>query len=408
MLRIVFVFLLLIPGAAQRAPFEAFRPIARLPKVELLAEISGIVASRENLGCYWVHGDKGDRAFLTAIDLKGRVVQRFHVKGAKSKDWEDIAYGPGPRMGRGCLYIGDFGNNNKKRKKLALLRIAEPVIGLPDQGVRSLRGVDRFRFRYPDGKTHDAETLLIDPVDGSPYILTKEEGATAYLYRYPLPLEIKGTKTLLLAMRFMHVRPKFSGGDVSADGSSVVVRNRRSVFFYSRPQGTPFAAAFTGRAMGLSGSRQGNAEAIAFRADGSGLVAVSEADEALVWASRAVVCLQPSMQWRLSGGGVGLGSGSRPRIGLHRAPVLAGPATDLGLWAARPGDVAWIAFEARGQLPGLETALLRIAVGAKGRGRTQLGGLPTERSLYGAQWALRAVTLGGVSRRVAVRSARAQ
>ena len=142
-----------------------------------------------------------------------------------------------------------------------------------------IQNIEIFAFRYPN-QTHDAETLLIDPVDGRPYILTKESkpSTTAYLYGYPMPLDPSNIKTLTLDRTFSHPAPRFSGGDVSSDGRWIVVRNNDDVFTYLRGVPTSgFGAGFVNIFCQFSADKQGNAESITISADGTKLWCVSEA-----------------------------------------------------------------------------------------------------------------------------------
>ena len=85
----------------ERAPWPGigeFLPAvqAGVIRSELMREISGIVASRQNPGVLWVHNDSGDRPRIYAIDTKGDLLGICNVGGATERDWEDIAIGPGP------------------------------------------------------------------------------------------------------------------------------------------------------------------------------------------------------------------------------------------------------------------------------------------------------------------------
>ena len=98
---------------------------------------------------------------------------------------------------------------------------------------------------------------MIDPVDGRPYILTKESkpSTTAYLYSYPLPLDPRNIKTLKLERTFPHPKPRFSAGDVSSDGRWILARNAN--YFYTYWRGDPtksFAAAFSNLTCRFDGS----------------------------------------------------------------------------------------------------------------------------------------------------------
>ncbi|NLT76895.1 MAG: hypothetical protein GXX98_10255, partial [Planctomycetes bacterium] len=69
---------------------------AGIVRTPLIQEASGLVASRKNPGVLWVHNDSGDTARVFAIDTRGNLLGVCSVTGAKARDWEDIAIGPGP------------------------------------------------------------------------------------------------------------------------------------------------------------------------------------------------------------------------------------------------------------------------------------------------------------------------
>src|ERR1044071_2795033 len=101
------------------------KKIANL-KDAAVRESSGLVASRTTPGIYWTHNDSGDGPFLYAFDERGQSRGVWKVTGAKAKDWEGIAAGPGPDPSRKYLYIGDIGDNGERRAEILIYRVAEP------------------------------------------------------------------------------------------------------------------------------------------------------------------------------------------------------------------------------------------------------------------------------------------
>jgi len=103
--------------AAQVPEFLSGRRVGTV-QTELIHEASGIAASRKNPGVLWVHNDSGDSARLYAVNLEGKLVAVCRIKGARARDWEDIAVGPGPGPRQDYLYIGDIGDNGAKHKSI--------------------------------------------------------------------------------------------------------------------------------------------------------------------------------------------------------------------------------------------------------------------------------------------------
>src|SRR5262245_36071434 len=123
--------------------------IIAMVEIPGLDESSGLVASRKHRGIFWSHNDGEGGPYLYAFDRAGKSRGKFLVSGAGMYDWEDIAIGP-----RNHLYVGDIGDNARRRKEITIYRIPEPH---PSDRVSA--AVNKIRLRYPNG-AHDAEALL--------------------------------------------------------------------------------------------------------------------------------------------------------------------------------------------------------------------------------------------------------
>ncbi len=242
-----------------------------------LAEISGMTPSRTGRGFWWVHNDSGDRARIYVVDLKGDLRARFTVTGARNRDWEDMAHGPG-RDGKPALYIGDIGDNGRVRNDLTLYRVKEPDLskgvkdGVTDQA-------ESFPFRYPDGR-HDAESLIVDPKSGRPYLVTKTFSPPCGVYRFPMPLK-PNQRVTLEQVEGKAVEPiskllLTTGAAVSPDGRRVVVRTYFTAVEMVRADGGNFESIFnsTPTPIKIAAERQG--EAISYSADGRAIATTSE------------------------------------------------------------------------------------------------------------------------------------
>ncbi len=260
-----------------------------------LIEISGLAASRRNEGVLWAHNDSGDTARVFAVGTAGEHLGAFSLAGAQAVDWEDMALGPGPQEGIDYLYLGDIGDNGEQRSEIVVYRVPEPDVtsgGTPATSDRP--GVETLTLRYPD-RAHDAETLLVDPVDGDLLIVTKEvSGSNALVFRAPPALAAGSTTTLeqvgAIDFRSLPARPlplsppTFvaglghlpTGGDVSPEGDVVAIRTYSTVWLWERPEGAPLWEAFTSTPCEGPSAVEPQGEAVAFLADGSGYVTVSE------------------------------------------------------------------------------------------------------------------------------------
>jgi hypothetical protein len=240
-----------------------------------LTETSGIAASTTNAGVLWAHNDSGDTARVFAMTSSGAHLGSFALDGAAAIDWEDMAIGPGPLPGSRYLYVGDLGDNQRVRASVVVYRVPEPGIDpqQPPGDGQTLAGVVALELRYPDG-AHDAEALLVDPATGDLVIVTKEASGQAGVYTHPAGATgetLSRQDPLVLGSGVL-----VTGGDVSPDGESVVLRTYTSVLVFPRPAGRPLHEALAAsRCTGASAAEQ-QGEAIAITADSRGYVTISE------------------------------------------------------------------------------------------------------------------------------------
>lgn len=256
---------------------------------QAVKESSGIAASRRNTEILWTHNDSGDGPFLYAFDRQGRHRGVWRVSGAEAEDWEDMAIGPGPRPGQSYIYVGDIGDNSRKRNQITVYRVAEPAVASrdansTDKNPKATETTEAIRLKYPDGK-YDAETLLVHPATADIYIITKAMAAAARVYKVRAPKPRSGVLTLRYVgeVRFPNLLSGFiTGGDISPDGHRVALCDYLGACELVLPQGRELAfdeiwkqspvAIAIGDYRG--GRRQG--EAICFRPDGRALLATSE------------------------------------------------------------------------------------------------------------------------------------
>jgi hypothetical protein len=248
--------------------------------VQGLTEASGIAGSGRNLGVLWTHNDGGQPRFF-ALSTNGLLAATFRID-LELGDVEDIAVGPGPAEGQTYLYLGDIGGNAggaSTRQSVQIIRIPEPVVDLGwTNGPRALsfEGAESFTLVYPDGG-HDAEALLVDPVSKDILVATKENGGSR-LYRVNLsaatnnailPLEL--AQTVLLS--------DVSAGDISADGTQIVLRSEEVALIWTRCDNEAISAALArpGQLIPIIGPpTEPNGEAIGLLRDATGYVTISE------------------------------------------------------------------------------------------------------------------------------------
>ncbi len=63
--------------------------------------------------------DSGNDNILFRLDHLGNIIEEITIPGAHNIDWEDLTYDH-----NNTIYIGDFGNNNNKRKDLIIYKVS--------------------------------------------------------------------------------------------------------------------------------------------------------------------------------------------------------------------------------------------------------------------------------------------
>jgi hypothetical protein len=251
-----------------------------------LKEVSGVAASRINKSVLYVHNDSGDTSRFFAISPTGQLLSTFYFKAdAANKttnvtDCEDIAVGPGPEKAKSYIYLGDIGDNHNSRNIITVYRFQEPsVAGVkPPSEIKT----EAYHLKYPDG-AHDAETLMIDPVDRLMYIITKREDSVGV---YTAPLNTSFTDTISLQKKAklhftgLPLMKWITAGDISADGSEVLVKSYQKVYFWKRQSNEPIWKTLQRKPTELPYTMEKQGEAIGFTTNGKGYYTTSEGKNA--------------------------------------------------------------------------------------------------------------------------------
>jgi hypothetical protein len=237
-------------------------------------EASGLVWSREQSGLLWVHNDSGDSPRFFALDDAGALLGIVEVTGANATDWEDMAIGPSNGGDGWDLFLGDIGDNAEARQSIAIYRTPEPQAATLS-GTTQAASFERLDAEYPDGP-HNAETLLVDPVSGDLYIVTKE-GATSGVYRWAAP-QIPGRSPAVLESvgTVTHAGSTATGGDVSPLGDYVIVRTYDSARLWIREMGSPLHEAFANQPCTVPLQTEIQGETMAINPQGNGYTTLSE------------------------------------------------------------------------------------------------------------------------------------
>lgn len=131
-----------------------------------LSEGSGLVAWNGQL---WSHNDSGASAQLFAIDTAtGKISATYELPELQNVDWEEMS------QDDQHFYIGDFGNNGGRRKKLSIYKVGKRSL------LEDAPKIETITFEWPtltdpkgepDGP-FDSEAMLV--MNDSIFLFTKE------------------------------------------------------------------------------------------------------------------------------------------------------------------------------------------------------------------------------------------
>ncbi|HEY0549729.1 MAG TPA: hypothetical protein VGF13_09010 [Verrucomicrobiae bacterium] len=230
------------PGTAAQKSREVADDVLLIGKIQhpRITESSGIVVSRKNPEVFWTHNDGGGkRQVLYAMSRTGQPLAEFRIAGAVLEDWEDIAADD-----KGNLFVGDIGNNDSKRRSIAVHQLPEP----DTKDANGLARVSRtWVLRYPQ-TPFDSEGLFVWGESG--YLISKVvNDERADIYRFSLT-NAAPFQTLEVVAE-VKIDSPVTGADISRDGKllGMVAKNGAYVFRINgdvtrAAKGKPFQAKF--------------------------------------------------------------------------------------------------------------------------------------------------------------------
>lgn len=206
-----------------------------------LKEASAIeVTSQSDLG--WVIEDSGNKNVVYGLNAKGEIAQAILVENAANVDWEDLASDE-----NGNLYIGDFGNNDNKRKDLCIYKI--DAASLKNSTAEASYKVS---FYYPDQKEfppkkselfYDSESFF--EYKGNFYIFSKNRSkgfdGTVLVYKVP---NKPGNHAAEFLGQFIscdsYQKCAITAADISPDGKKIALLSSNKVWILSNYKGDDF------------------------------------------------------------------------------------------------------------------------------------------------------------------------
>jgi len=260
-------------------------------------EASGLASSCRTTDLLWTHDDSGGRPVVYAVGVDGALRGNLRVNGVQNIDWEDLA--SGELRGKPCLIIGDTGDNDAKRRSIALHLVEEPPTeSLSPTTEVAVTPLASLQVIYEDGP-RDCESIAFDAKEGAVYLLTKRDEVPR-LYRVALPDELKSGNVRAHFVGFVPRLPQPSSMqrlvkgpmgkhrgwptamDFAADGSAAVVLTYGDVTWFERRSGESWADALGREPLVLAVHLLPQAEAICFSRDGAHIFVASELSHALV------------------------------------------------------------------------------------------------------------------------------
>ena len=263
---------------------ELGEPIEKGRLDPALSEVSGLATTGQARGVLWAHMDSGDDAQLYSLSDTGTIKHTVRLEDIEAIDWEDIASGPcNPGEGeRGCLYIGDIGDNFASRQAVFVHRLAAPG---PEVRRIPRTEVETIRLTYPDGP-RDCEALIVDD-NGTVLLLTKLWGEFAFEI-YAVPFKSGGGEAILDKVATVDISDiefevlgLVTGADFDSASGRLAVRTYNSIILYALGPEVDFSAVATAERRVYTPTSEPQGEAICF--GHGGLFHVSEGAAPPLW-----------------------------------------------------------------------------------------------------------------------------
>lgn len=216
-----------------------------------LKEISAaeIIAGQEIL---WMIEDQGNASNLYGYDFNNRSFKTIVIHNAKNVDWEDLASDK-----EGNLYIGDFGNNNGKRKEFSIYKLDSLSINL------DYINAEQITFSVPKHlENDDFESFFL--FKNHFYIFSKNDKKGTFI---KVPNSLNSQKaTIVSKFNLKGKNDAITSADISNDGKKVVLLNHNKLWLLSNFEGDDF---FSGDISRLKFNHTSQKEGICFLEDNS-------------------------------------------------------------------------------------------------------------------------------------------
>jgi hypothetical protein len=228
-----------------------------------IKESSSLAISARFPGTAYTANDESEPVVYAVNIASGRVVGKTKLKNTKFRDPEAMAVDA-----QGTLWLADVGDNKGRRKDAALY-------AFPEQGPANAKvSATRFPIAYSDGKRHNVETLLVNPVSGAKFLITKTTKSPGAVFALPATLTAGATN---VATSIDLPAPRqVSDGAVSPNGVWVVIRDATNLYVFDLAKRTLVQS--------VTSPPVRKGESVAFSPNGSALLVGSEGKKSpLFW-----------------------------------------------------------------------------------------------------------------------------
>jgi hypothetical protein len=203
----------------------------------------------------WTIQDSGNDAELFGLNSKGKIVRDIAITNASNIDWEDLTSDE-----YGNLYIGDFGNNNEKRKYFRILKVKHEDL------IKTSIEAEIIEFTLPkkqDSKDFEAFFLY----KNSFYIISKETKKFVVL---KVPNKSGRHEAVIRSDFNLNGKDnKITSADISEDGKTIVLLNHDKLWKLTDFDSDDF---FSGNIIEKSFQHNSQKEGVCFKNDSTVLI----------------------------------------------------------------------------------------------------------------------------------------
>jgi hypothetical protein len=214
-----------------------------------VTESSGFEITADNN--LWTHADGGNRAALYKVNETGKLLETLDIPHTSNLDWEDLA-----RDDKGNIYIGDFGNNENKRRNLRIFRVNEADVSQVDTIIFTYNDQQEFPPKKA-ARNFDCEAFFYH--QDHLYLFSKNRGDDETVKIYELPAQPGSYEAKVVDS--LRISNKITASDISPDGKLMALLGYGNVYLFEIEDSNKF---FNGKKYCIPIEKSGQAEALVF------------------------------------------------------------------------------------------------------------------------------------------------